>query len=270
MLGIGLEFARPIERGTLAPRQIGKHHPAHNCRMRWQHAADADVAGDAGKAYPHVRTRQGAARQEAEHKERLVPPPTLKGSLRCRQQRRESDKKTEQRSRPTRKDMFVSSRNSLTLPIQGLLRLYSRYGPPDRSAAHRRPLSRGSNPCGHPHKPLVSYRINRQLSGWKSSSTVIRAFGAHCHKPDSCSAAKKSHHSIASQEFAGDQKSLKRLRYLEVDDEVRIQLVIFSPVRSIHAVTGQYRLNLISIAFTLCTVEFARLSSLTHLHLGLL
>src|SRR3981081_290260 len=23
-------------------------------------------------------------------------------------------------------------------------------GPPDRSAAHRRPLSRGSNPCGYP------------------------------------------------------------------------------------------------------------------------
>ncbi len=31
--------------------------------------------------------------------------------------------------------------------FRGLLRLYSRYGPPDRSAAHRRPLSRGSNPC---------------------------------------------------------------------------------------------------------------------------
>src|SRR6202048_315112 len=25
--------------------------------------------------------------------------------------------------------------------------------------------TRGSNPCGSPHKPLVSYRINRQLSG---------------------------------------------------------------------------------------------------------
>ena len=111
-----------------------------------------------------------------------MPPPTLRGSLRCRQQRRElDDKKTEQRSQPTRKDMFVSSRNSLTLSIQGLLRLYSRYGPPDRSAAHRRPLSRGSNPCGYPHKPLVSYRINRQLSGWILPPLMIRAFGAHCH-----------------------------------------------------------------------------------------
>ena len=51
---------------------------------------------------------------------------------------------------------------------------------PDRSAAHRRPLLRGSNPCGYPHKPLVSYRINRQLSGWIPPPLMIRAFGAHC------------------------------------------------------------------------------------------
>jgi len=30
----------------------------------------------------------------------------------------------------------------------------------------RRPLSRGSSPSGYPSKPLVSYQINRQLSGW--------------------------------------------------------------------------------------------------------
>jgi hypothetical protein len=42
-------------------------------------------------------------------------------------------------------------------------------------------LSRGSNPCGYPHKPLVSYRINRQLSGWILPPLMIRAFGAHCH-----------------------------------------------------------------------------------------
>ena len=63
--------------------------------------------------------------------------------------------------------------------FRGLLRLHSRYGPPDRSAAQRRPLSRGSNPCGYPHKPLVSYRINRQLSGWILPPLMIRAFGAH-------------------------------------------------------------------------------------------
>src|SRR5262245_55321464 len=65
----------------------------------------------------------------------------------------------------------------------GLLRLHTRYGPPDRSAALRRPLSRGSNPCSCPHEPLVSYRINRQLSGWNPPPLMMRAFGAHCHEP---------------------------------------------------------------------------------------
>src|ERR1700732_358001 len=30
----------------------------------------------------------------------------------------------------------------------------------------KRPLSRGSSPAGYPAEPLVSYQINRQLSGW--------------------------------------------------------------------------------------------------------
>jgi hypothetical protein len=64
-------------------------------------------------------------------------------------------------------------------PIQGLLRLYSRYGPPDRSAAQSKPLSQGSSPAGHPAKPLVSFRINRQLSGWNLPPLMIRAFEAH-------------------------------------------------------------------------------------------
>ena len=45
----------------------------------------------------------------------------------------------------------------------------------------RRPLSRGSSPSGYPAEPLVSYQINRQLSGWNPPPLVIRAFGAHCH-----------------------------------------------------------------------------------------
>src|SRR5262249_54817373 len=63
--------------------------------------------------------------------------------------------------------------------FRGLLRLHSRYGPPDRSAAQRRPLSRGSSPSGYPAEPLVSFRINRQLSGWNLPPLMIRAFGAH-------------------------------------------------------------------------------------------
>jgi hypothetical protein len=41
-------------------------------------------------------------------------------------------------------------------------------------------LSRGSSPCGCPHEPLVSYQINRQLSGWNLPPLVMRAFGALC------------------------------------------------------------------------------------------
>jgi hypothetical protein len=41
-------------------------------------------------------------------------------------------------------------------------------------------LSRGSSPSGCPAEPLVSYQINRQLSGWILPPLMIRAFGAHC------------------------------------------------------------------------------------------
>ena len=34
-------------------------------------------------------------------------------------------------------------------------------------------------PSGYPAKPLVSYRTNRQLSGWIPPPLMIRAFGAH-------------------------------------------------------------------------------------------
>jgi hypothetical protein len=44
----------------------------------------------------------------------------------------------------------------------------------------KRPLSRGSSPSGYPAEPLVSFQINRQLSGWNLPPLMIRAFGAHC------------------------------------------------------------------------------------------
>ena len=69
--------------------------------------------------------------------------------------------------------------------FRGLLRLHTRYGPPDRSAALGRPLSRGFGTCSCPHEPLVSYRINRQLSEWNLPPLMIRAFGAHCQEPTS-------------------------------------------------------------------------------------
>ena len=43
----------------------------------------------------------------------------------------------------------------------------------------RRPLSRGFDQAGCPARPLVSYQINRQLSGWNLPPLVTRAVGAH-------------------------------------------------------------------------------------------
>ena len=43
----------------------------------------------------------------------------------------------------------------------------------------RRPSSRGFDQAGCPARPLVSYQINRQLSGWNLPPLVTRAVGAH-------------------------------------------------------------------------------------------
>jgi hypothetical protein len=65
---------------------------------------------------------------------------------------------------------------SLSRPAQASLALR-----PAGSLSHPRwPLSRGSSPAGYPAKPLVSFRTNRQLSGWNPPPQVFRAFGAHC------------------------------------------------------------------------------------------
>src|SRR5262249_16921596 len=65
---------------------------------------------------------------------------------------------------------------SLSRPAQASLALR----PAGSLSCPRQPLSRGSSPCGYPHEPLVSYRINRQLSEWNLPPLVIRAFGALC------------------------------------------------------------------------------------------
>ncbi|MGB6395964.1 MAG: hypothetical protein WBF73_09785, partial [Bradyrhizobium sp.] len=46
-----------------------------------------------------------------------------------------------------------------------------------------------SSPAGYPAEPLVSYQINRQLSGWNLPPLVIRAFGAHCQEQTSLGSA---------------------------------------------------------------------------------
>src|SRR5262249_22736633 len=64
---------------------------------------------------------------------------------------------------------------SLSRPAQASLTLR----PAGSLSRLRRPLSRGFSPSGYPAKPLVSYQINRQFSGWILPPLVIRAFGAH-------------------------------------------------------------------------------------------
>src|SRR5262245_30324910 len=51
--------------------------------------------------------------------------------------------------------------------VRGLLRLHSRYGPPDRSAAQRRPLSRGSSlPVARPSRSSATRSIDNSLGGF--------------------------------------------------------------------------------------------------------
>ncbi len=70
---------------------------------------------------------------------------------------------------------------SLSRPAQASLTLR----PAGLLSRLKRPLSRGSSPAGYPAEPLVSYQINRQLSGWNLPPLMIRAFRAHGHKQTS-------------------------------------------------------------------------------------
>src|ERR1700694_690727 len=114
----------------------------------------------------------------------------------------------------------------------------------------KRPLSRGSSPAGYPAEPLVSYQINRQLSGWNLPPLVIRAFGAHCQtqtwrgrlpkekaarrrlfnstpiNSDQCWALIARRHDVVAelvvQAGAGDRDDLMDDLGLQTDDEVEV------------------------------------------------
>ncbi len=68
-----------------------------------------------------------------------------------------------------------ASTTSLSRPAQASLALR----PAGSLSRPRRPLSRGFETASCPTAPLVSYQINRQLSGWILPPLVFRAFGAH-------------------------------------------------------------------------------------------
>src|SRR3954453_6421021 len=69
----------------------------------------------------------------------------------------------------------AASATSLSRPAQASLTLR----PAGLLNRPRRPSSRGFDLTSYPTKPLVSYQINRQLSGWILPPLVIRAVGAH-------------------------------------------------------------------------------------------
>ena len=72
----------------------------------------------------------------------------------------------------------------------------------------RRPLSRGSDPTSYPVRSLVSYQINRQLSGWNLPPLMIHAFGAH----PSFQRSSRAGHSESSIE----NQAVSRLRSLTI------------------------------------------------------
>src|SRR6266404_2562152 len=100
---------------------------------------------------------------------------------------------------------------SLSRPAQASLTLR----PAGLLSRPKRPLSRGSSPSGYPAEPLVSYRINRQLSGWILPPLMIRAFGTHCQQETH--ALQQQHpHSITSSARASSVGGTVSLRALAV------------------------------------------------------
>src|SRR3982075_4183933 len=87
---------------------------------------------------------------------------------------------------------------SLSRPAQASLTLR----PAGLLSRLKRPLSRGSSPSGYPAEPLVSFQINRQLSGWNLPPLMIRAFGAHCHNPTYAVQQSERCYSITSSAIA--------------------------------------------------------------------
>ena len=83
----------------------------------------------------------------------------------------------------------------------------------------RRPLSRGFGPASYPAEPLVSFQINRQLSGWNLPPLVTRAFEAH-------SCPRRTPKDQAKTPF------LSALRGLRVDD--RHRRACFTPLLLAH------------------------------------
>jgi len=80
--------------------------------------------------------------------------------------------------------MLASLRGSHSGRLLVHVRSHSVYRLAGEDLRPRRLLSRGFGPASRPARPLVSYQINRQLSGWNLPPLAIRAFGAHGTNPN--------------------------------------------------------------------------------------
>ena len=137
-----------------------RHDPVVRAKYGGSQPADAMdevVFGVRGTNYFEVPFQRGEWRSSWKIGKRLHSGQRLENEETALRSNKETDdgRKDERRCR-----------NCLTSPIQGLLKFHSRYGPSDCSNRPRRHLSRGFNSASCPAKSLVSYQINRQLSGW--------------------------------------------------------------------------------------------------------
>src|SRR5258706_11433606 len=103
----------------------------------------------------------------------------------------------------------------------------------------KRPLSRGSSPAGYPAEPLLSYQINRQLSGWNLPPLVIRAFGGALPLADLRTAANCTlfDHLIGAQQDRRRDRHADRFGGFEIDHRLDVvacwtgRSASFSPLR---------------------------------------
>jgi hypothetical protein len=97
--------------------------------------------------------------------------------------------------------------------FRGVLRLHTRYRPLDCSAAQSDLCHEASTPSDCSSKPLVSYQINRQFSGWILPPLVIRAVGAH-RKASHGTAASAGRHAPCPGACAPTRQNLRKPPFL--------------------------------------------------------